>query len=81
MSLLSNKQYTFPTVGDKLIFTGVPKFYYPHFTCMKARAEKDLKVNQEYTVRKVEVYSSWCAVWLEGIDGERDNFNLSFFQR
>ncbi len=81
LSELLNKKYDFPKVGDKLIFTGVPKFYYPCFTCMKARAERDLIVGQEYTVRKVAVYSSWCAVWLEGIGEEPDNFNIVFFKR
>ena len=73
------KQIPFPSVGDKLKFRGVPKMYYPMFTNLKDLAEKNLKVGQVCTVRKVDIYSSWCAVWLEEIPGEDSYLNLMFF--
>lgn len=66
-------------VGEKVIFSGVPKFYYPHFINMRDRAEKLLELNKEYIVKEVRVYSSWCSISLEGLEGEETNFNLSFF--
>lgn len=71
---------TFPYAGDKLIFTGVPQFYYPMYVNMGTRAKEVLVEGQEYVARKVEVYSSWCAVWLEGFENEKDCFNLGFFK-
>jgi hypothetical protein len=56
------KQLPFPSVGDKITFRGVPDIYYPMFTSMKKLAEDNLKIGQMCTVRKVEVYSSWCGV-------------------
>ena len=76
----------FPDKGDELIFVGVPKFFYPGFTDMREYANKVLHVGQKYIVRHSEIYSSWCAVWLERIEGNiRDGwdfswFNLSFFK-
>lgn len=69
----------FPYEGDILIFKGVPEFYYPMYLNMGKLARKELIVGNEYKIRKVEIYSSWCAVWLEGVGGEDDYFNLSFF--
>lgn len=72
------KESNWPKTGDKLIFNGVPSVFYPHFTNVGKYASENLKVDEEYTVTKCEVYSSWCAVWLEG---HGDNFfNLSFFK-
>lgn len=71
----------FPKVGDKLIFKGVPDVYFPHFKCMGEAAKKHLVVDNTYEVERVEVYSSWCSVWL------KDNpfypelgYNRSFFK-
>ncbi len=66
----------FPKSGDKLKYLGVPKYYYPCFTDMKTRAESNLVTNKEYIVSKVEIFSSWCAVELEGVEGK---YNLGFF--
>jgi hypothetical protein len=72
-------QIPFPSVGDKIKFRGVPNIYYPMFTPMKKLAENNLKIGQICIVRKVEVYSSWCGVWLEEIPGEDNYLNLMFF--
>ncbi len=69
----------FPRRGDKLKFKGVPSMYYPMFISVGKFANENLKIGQEYTVEKVEVNSSWCAIWLEGF-GE-NFFNLSFFEK
>jgi len=69
----------FPQVGEKLKFKGVPSMYYPMFTNIGAFAKDNLKKGQEYEVSKVEVYSSWCAVWLKEF-GE-NYFHATFFER
>ncbi len=71
-------KHTFPKIGDKVIFKGVPDIYYPMFTCMKKHAEEKLVIGQTYTARKVEVYSSWCAIWLDEVEGDV-YFNRTFF--
>jgi hypothetical protein len=73
-----------PKPGDKIKTKKVfPSYFYPHFNCMVKDGYENLKPETEYTVRKCEVYSSWCAVWLEEfLDNEvRDEryFNLTFF--
>jgi hypothetical protein len=69
----------FPQAGDVLKFTGVPAFYYPQFTNMRVYANEHLVVGNQYTVSKSEIYSSWCAVWVEG---HGENFlNYSFFEK
>lgn len=67
----------FPRVGDTVIFTGVPEFYYPLFTDMGEAARHRLIEGQEYTVSKVEIYSSWCAIEVEGVEGY---YNRTFFK-
>ncbi len=67
----------FPKVGGKITFKGVPKFYYPMFTHIGDYARLNLIINEEYTVIKVEIFSSWNAVY---IDGHEQAFNLSFFK-
>ena len=80
------KLNTFPKKGDKLIFTGVPEFYYPMFTNIGENARNLMTVGQEYTISKCEVYSSWCCVWLKELpetDDERsmkNGFHLQFFK-
>lgn len=70
--------YKFPEVGNQLKFKGVPKMYYPMFTNMRTYANENLEVGLFYKVARAEVYSSWCAVWLEG---HGDNYlNFSFFE-
>jgi hypothetical protein len=68
---------SFPSVGDKLKFIGVPKVYYPMFTNMRKEAAEHLEDGKVYTVTRVEVYSSWCAVW---VDNKDVMFNLQFFR-
>jgi hypothetical protein len=67
----------FPCAGDKLKFRGVPSMYYPMFTNVGKFANENLKNGQEYIVSRVEVNSSWCAVWLDGF-GE-NFFHYQFF--
>lgn len=79
MSLLTNNK-NFPQKGDKLKFIGANKMFYPHFTDMVERGKKDLKIGEIYTVSKVEVYSSWCAVWLEeSSQDDKHYYNLGMF--
>lgn len=55
--------------GAKVIFKGVPEFYYPMFTNVGEDARKFLEVGKEYIVTKHEIYSSWQSFELEGIPG------------
>ena len=71
----------FPQAGDKLTFKSADGLFYPHYTNVIANAKAKLVVDQEYTVRQCKVYSSWCAVWLEGLPGEDQFFHLSMFKR
>jgi hypothetical protein len=71
----------FPTVGDKVIFKGVPELYYPMFADMKEIAENCLVVGQQYTVAKCQVFSSWVAVDLVEFPGTENCFNLTFFEQ
>lgn len=75
----SKPDSNFPKKGDKLKFKKVPAMYYPMFTNIGEYAKNHLIPEFEYTVAKVEVNSSWCAVWLEGIGDENNFFNYTFF--
>lgn len=68
-----------PETGDLLTFGGVPKYYYMMSETMKSWAADNLILGNAYKVSKCEVYSSWCAIWLEGIS-EEVYFNLNFFE-
>lgn len=74
----------FPNAGDKIVAKEVfPKWFYPHFTSMVKDGLENIVPNKEYTVAKRELYSSWCAVWLEELSDTEErtdrHFNLGFF--
>jgi len=69
----------FPIPGDKLIFTGVPEFYYPNFVNMRKDAEDRLEINKEYVVSQSRVNSSWVTIYLEEFPDVM--FNLGFFKK
>ena len=73
-----NRKWEWPEIGDKVRFKSAEGVFYPHFTNVIQFAKDNLKVGEIYTVRKCEVYSSWCAVWLEEIEGDHF-FHLSMF--
>jgi len=71
--------WEWPHIGDKVRFKSADGMFYPHYTNIIQFAKDNLKVGEIYTVRKCEVYSSWCAVWLDEI--ESDNlFDLPMFE-
>lgn len=77
---LEERLSMFPKAGDKLTRKKIlPEFYYPHYTEMVEFTKENLKEDIEYTVSKCEVYSSWCAVWLEEFPDDDRFFNLSSF--
>ena len=77
---LEERLSLFPKVGTKLRRKKVlPEFYYPHYTDVVEFTKENLKEDVEYTVSKCEVYSSWCAVWLEEFPEGDTLFNLSSF--
>ena len=63
-----------PKVGSKVKFKGTHMFW---FTNMIEDANKLLEVDKEYTISKLELASSWCAVILEEFPEHK--FSLSFF--
>lgn len=69
----------YPKTGDKLVFHGVPEFYYPSFTNMRKDADDNLEVGKEYTVSKCFVNSSWVTIYLE--EFPELMFNLTFFKK
>lgn len=71
----------FPIAGDKLIFTGVPDFYYPQFTNLKDDAEKYLTLGEKYEIEKVVVNSSWVSIYLKCVNNPSVGYNLNFFER
>lgn len=59
-----------PKAGDKVTFESAEGMFYPYFTNIIDFAKKNLIPGREYTVKKCEVYSSWCGIWLEEIEFE-----------
>lgn len=70
--------YNWPSKGDKLTFLTADGWFYPHFTEVIDFAKKNLSCGREYTVKRCEVYSSWCGVWLEEVEYEHP-FHLPMF--
>lgn len=70
------KHPIFPKVGELLKFTGVPDFIYPQFSHYR-RASRDLVVGQVYKCTRVDIYSSYCAVWVEVNGKQIDEFLTS----
>jgi hypothetical protein len=73
------QKWEWPETGDKVRFQGADGKFYPHYTNVIQFAKDNLMLGQIYTVRNCEVYSSWCAVWLEEIEGDHF-FHLSMFE-
>ncbi len=64
--------------GDKVIFRSIPKIW---FVNVIKNSEK-LEIGKEYTIREIEVASSWCCIKLEEFsEGEfgDDWFSASSF--
>ncbi len=70
-----------PKIGDKLKFTGLKQAF--HTNVIKNGGK--LKLGEYYTVRKVDVASSWCCIFLEEFPETEvfgdDWFSLAFFER
>lgn len=64
----------FPHPGTKLRFRGTNAFW---FTNMIEDAERLLVVDHGYTLKTIEVYSSWASIRLEEFPDT--DFTLSFF--
>ena len=64
----------FPDPGTKLKYKGIHIFW---FTDIIANAEKNLVVGKEYTLKSIDVASSWCSITLE--ETGDIHYALSFF--
>ena len=74
------QKWEWPEIGDKVRFKGADGKFYPHYTNVIQFAKDNLKVGEIYTVRNCEVYSSWCAVWVEGEGLSDAFFHLQMFE-
>jgi len=63
-----------PKIGSKITFKGTHMFW---FTNIVKDANELLEVGKEYTISKLKLASSWCAVILEEFPEHK--FSLSFF--
>ena len=64
-----------PKLGSKAIFKGTTQFFW--FTNILKDANELLEIGKEYTISKLELASSWCAVILEEFPDKK--FCLSWF--
>lgn len=74
------RKWEWPRAGDKVKFLGADGDFYPHYVNIIRFAKKNLKVGEIYTVRRCEVYSSWCSVWLEEKGLSDPFFHLQMFE-
>jgi len=85
--ILARNDSKWPTKGDKVKFLTAEGRFYPGFTNIIENAKNKLHMGQIYTVRRCEVYSSWCCVWLEEVedavddkDSLKNGFHLTMFE-
>jgi hypothetical protein len=64
-----------PKIGSKIIYRGANKKFW--YTSIIENAEKNLEIDKEYTITRLELASSWCAVILEEFPDKQ--FSLSWF--
>lgn len=64
-----------PELGSKVTYKGTHMFF---FVNIVQDANELLEVSKEYTIKKLELASSWCGVVLEEFPEHK--FSLSFFE-
>ena len=64
----------FPVPGDKLKYKGTHTFW---FTDIIQNAQNSLVRGKEYTLKTINVASSWCCITLEETGSKE--YSLSFF--
>lgn len=64
-----------PKNGSKAIFRGTSKWFF--FNNILKDANDLLEIDKEYTITKIELASSWCAVILDEFPDKQ--FSLSWF--
>ena len=64
-----------PKAGSKITFKGTTKWFF--FQNILKDANELLEVDKQYTVIKLELASSWCAVILEEFPDKK--FSISWF--
>lgn len=65
----------FPKAGARIRYIGTHEFW---FTDIIANAESELVVGEIYTLKTIELYSSWASITLEET-GDQE-FALGFFE-
>jgi hypothetical protein len=65
----------FPKVGAKIRYIGTHAFW---FTDIIANAERELIISEIYTLKTIELFSSWACITLEET-GDHE-FALGFFE-
>jgi len=63
-----------PQIGDKVTYKGIRAFW---FNDIIENARQNLEIDKSYTIRTINVLSSWCSITLE----ETGNivYSLNFF--
>jgi hypothetical protein len=64
-----------PKAGSKATFKGTTKWFF--FNNILKDANELLEIGKEYTISKIELASSWCAVILDEFPEKK--FSLSWF--
>ena len=64
-----------PKLGTKVTYKGTTKWFF--FQNILKDANDLLEIGKEYTITKIELASSWCAVILEEFPDKK--FSLSWF--
>jgi hypothetical protein len=65
-----------PKLGSKVIYKGITQPFW--FTNIVKDANDLLEIGKEYTITKLELASSWCAVILDEFPEKK--FSLSWFK-
>lgn len=63
--------------GDKLKFKGTDEWFW--YTDIKEEADKKLKKKQVYTIKEVQIASSWTGIRLVEVDSDIF-FNVGWFK-
>jgi len=71
---MKHKMKQWPKIGSKVTFRGTTMFW---FVNIVKDANDLLEIGKEYTIKKLELASSWCGVILEEFPDHK--FSLSFF--
>lgn len=62
-------------IGTKIKYVGAQEHFW--YTDIIQNAKDNLKIGNVYTIKTIDIYSSWCTITLEEAGDEE--YSLSFF--